>query len=83
MAKRTELLLECECLREENLTVDGKGIQAVDGAILAESELQDAHMKRYEMYKALLDSEDKLRRFRKSIDQLRNKINDPRAQKCV
>ena len=83
VAKRQELLLECERLREENLTLNGKLNQAMDDAMLAESELVDAYMKRSEMCKALLDSKDKLTRFRNSNDELRKKINDLRAQKHV
>ncbi|KAK1665006.1 hypothetical protein QYE76_053165 [Lolium multiflorum] len=83
VTKRKELLLECERLHEENLNLDGKLNQAVDGAILVESELVDAYMKRSEMCKALLDSKDELTRFRNSNDKLRKKINDLRVQKRV
>lgn len=83
VTKRKELLLECERLHEENLNLDGKLNQAVDGAILVESELVDAYMKRSEMCTALLDPRDKLTRFRNSNYKLRKKINDPRIQKLV
>lgn len=81
VAKRHELLLDCERLREENLTLNGKLNQAMDDAMLAESELVDAYMKRSEMRNTLLDLKDKLTRFRNSNDDLRKKINDLRAQK--
>jgi chromosome segregation ATPase len=81
VAKRHELLLDCERLREENLTLNGKLNQAMDDAMLAESELVDAYMKRSEMRNTLLDLKDKLTRFRNSNDDLRKKINDMRAQK--
>jgi chromosome segregation ATPase len=53
----------------------------MDDAMLAESELVDAYMKRSEMRNTLLDLKDKLTRFRNSNDDLRKKINDMRAQK--
>ncbi|KAK1647952.1 hypothetical protein QYE76_065757 [Lolium multiflorum] len=81
VSKRHELLLDCERLREENLTLNGKLNQAMDDAILAESELVDAYTKRSEMRNMLLDLKDKLTRFRNSNDDLRKKINDLRAQK--
>ena len=83
VAKRHELLLDCERLREENLTLNGKLNQAMDDAMLAESELVDAYMKRSEMRKTLLDLKDKLTRFMNSNGDLRKKINDLHAQKCL
>jgi chromosome segregation ATPase len=53
----------------------------MDDAMLAESELVDAYMKRSEMRNTLLDLKDKLTRFRNSNDDLRKKINDLRTQK--
>ena len=81
VAKRHELLLDCERLSEENLTLNGKLNEAMDDAILADSELVDAYTKRSEMRNTLLDLKDKLTRFRNSNDDLRKKINDMRAQK--
>jgi hypothetical protein len=51
----------------------------MDDAMLAESILVDAYMKRSEMCKALLDFQDKLTRFRNSNDEARKKSNDLRA----
>ncbi|KAK1653100.1 hypothetical protein QYE76_070905 [Lolium multiflorum] len=81
VAKRHELLLDCERLHKENLTLNGKLNQAMDDAILAESKRLDAYTKRCEMSNTLLDLKDKLTRFRNSNDDLRKKINDMRAQK--
>ncbi|KAK1642466.1 hypothetical protein QYE76_060271 [Lolium multiflorum] len=81
VAKRHELLLDCERLREENLTLNGKLNQAIDDAMLAESNLVDAYMKRSEMRNTLLDLKDKLTRFRNSNDNLRKKINELRTHK--
>ncbi|KAK1629718.1 hypothetical protein QYE76_004033 [Lolium multiflorum] len=81
VAKRHELLLECERLREENPTLNGKLNQAMDDVMLAESELVNAYMERSEMHNTLLDLKDKLTRFRNSNDDLRKKINDMCAQK--
>jgi chromosome segregation ATPase len=80
-SKRHELILEYERPREGNLTLNGKLSQAMDDAMLAESKLVDAYMKRSEILNTLLDLKDKLTRFRNSNDNLRKKINDLRAQK--